>query len=557
MKRHSRPLISGGVGLLLSLAVAVAGARSPASGPGPQIGEPVALDGPPELVPPVPPGRSPGRLGLDYTGCGGVTAPVVHAGYEQEVVERTNTERQNNGNLPPLKRVSSLDAAARYHSTDIAQDNYFQHDSYDRNSSGQLVLACSWSTRLSSYYSGWLTLAENIAAGYVTPQDVMAGWMGSSGHRANILSTASWELGVGYHCCAGGYSRYWSQDFGRRSGVYPLVIERERATTTQPNVSLYVYGSWSEIRLRNDSDPWGAWQPFSSNVSWTLPSAPGVHTVAAEMRTGSQTAAASDTIELLTAGTNPPPTATRTSTPVPPTATRTRTSTAVPPTATRTRTSTPVPPTATRTSTTAAPTATRTNTPVPPTATRTRTSTAVPPTATRTRTSTAVPTATSVVVNLSASHDAHVRSSSPDTNYGTSTGLRVRRATNLEIRSFLKFDVAGVSGPVRRATLRLFVYDGSSVGGSAYAVANTYRQSGTPWVEGGITWNNAPSLVGSPLATLGAVSATTWVELDVTAAVTGNGSVSFGLSSTVPDLAGYNSRQAAANRPVLTIQMGP
>ncbi len=99
-------------------------------------------------------------------------------------------------------------------------------------------------------------------------------------------------------------------------------------------------------------------------------------------------------LELCTS--SPLPTATASSTPVPPTATRTptptSTNTSVPPTATRTatatNTNTPVAPTATATQTPLPPTATPTKTPLPPTATATATNTPVQLAATSTNTST-------------------------------------------------------------------------------------------------------------------------------------------------------------------------
>ncbi|HEY8664738.1 MAG TPA: CAP domain-containing protein [Propionibacteriaceae bacterium] len=45
--------------------------------------------------------------------------------------------------------------------------------------------------------------------------DVMASWMNSAGHRANILNCALTELGVGY-ATGGTYGSYWTQDFGTR-----------------------------------------------------------------------------------------------------------------------------------------------------------------------------------------------------------------------------------------------------------------------------------------------------------------------------------------------------
>jgi subtilisin family serine protease/uncharacterized protein YkwD len=230
-----------------------------------------------------------------YTGCGGVPGvPSSNMAYEQEVVERVNAARADNG-LSPLKRVSLLDDAARYHATDLAQDDYFNHDSYDR-SRGSLIYVCGWSARVQSYYPS--PYAENIAAGYTTPESVMNGWMNSSGHRANILSTSNWEIGVGYYQGGGYYYRYWVQDFGRRNNVYPLVVNREAAQTDSRHVSLYIYGNWQEMRLRNDSGDWTAWQPFQAALSWTLNVGVGEHAVGAEMRSGGTTAASSDTIYL-------------------------------------------------------------------------------------------------------------------------------------------------------------------------------------------------------------------------------------------------------------------
>ncbi len=233
---------------------------------------------------------------LAFSGCGGITAPVVNADFEQQLIDLVNAERANQ-TLPPLKRVTELDQAARYHATDLGQDDYFDHDSYDR-SGGNLVYSCGWSTRISSFYVGWSSLAENIAAGQATPQDAMNSWMSSAGHRANILSSNVWEIGVGYSEGSGALYRYWVQDFGRRSGIYPLIINREAATSNSQNVSIYIYGSWTQMRLKNDAGTWGSWQPFQSSFNWMLDSGEGTHTVTAQVTNGSTTVSTGDTIYL-------------------------------------------------------------------------------------------------------------------------------------------------------------------------------------------------------------------------------------------------------------------
>ncbi|MGL4879776.1 MAG: CAP domain-containing protein, partial [Waterburya sp.] len=57
------------------------------------------------------------------------------------------------------------------------------------------------------------TAGENVAAGYLDAEAVVAGWMGSEGHRANILNASFEELGVGYGTSDDGTS-YWTQNFG-------------------------------------------------------------------------------------------------------------------------------------------------------------------------------------------------------------------------------------------------------------------------------------------------------------------------------------------------------
>ncbi len=239
----------------------------------------------------------------ESSGCGGINQPVVNADYEQQVLDLVNSERASNG-LPPYKRVTALDEAARYHSADMGQDDYFNHNTYDRVG-GNLVYVCDTWTRIGTYYTGANAMAENIAAGYRTPQEVMNGWMNSPGHRANILNADIREIGVGYAAVNGSeYTRYWTQDFGRRSGVYPLIINRDAASTDSRNVSLYIYGTdsdFQQMRLKNDNGSWSGWQTFHNNVTWTIANGVGTHTVTAELKNGSTVVTSGDTIFLTTA----------------------------------------------------------------------------------------------------------------------------------------------------------------------------------------------------------------------------------------------------------------
>jgi hypothetical protein len=106
---------------------------------------------------------------------------------------------------------------------------------------------------------------------------------------------------------------------------------------------------------------------------------------------------------------------------------------------------------------------------------------------------------------------------SPDTNDGTLAQLDI---DNPGEESYIRFTVSGINGTIQSATLRLFVTNGSANGPSIYGTDNS-------WTETGITWNNRPAPTTGAIANLGAATASTWVEYNVTAYVTGNGTYSF------------------------------
>jgi len=169
---------------------------------------------------------------------------------------------------------------------------------------------------------------------------------------------------------------------------------------------------------------------------------------------------------------------------------------------------------------------------------------------TRTRTSYVAVGQAAPTQTFAPAADAKVSEASPGVNYGTTPDLRLRTNTSGgSYRSFLRFDVSGLSKAVVKATLRLHVDDGSADGGVLHPVPTT-------WTEGAINWTTAPALDAPAVASLGAVATGTWVEVDVTAAVTGNGSYAFGLANDDSDSAYYGSRESA-NPPQLVIQLAP
>lgn len=114
---------------------------------------------------------------------------------EQELIRQVNGDRAKYG-LPALFHSSELSRAARVRAKEIVEK--FSHTRPDGS---------SWQT-VSSAARG-----ENIAKGQQTVDKVMAAWMSSQGHRANILRTTIGSIGVAAYRKNG--IMYWVQLFGR------------------------------------------------------------------------------------------------------------------------------------------------------------------------------------------------------------------------------------------------------------------------------------------------------------------------------------------------------
>ena len=123
------------------------------------------------------------------------------AAYEQEVFDLVNQIREENG-LEPFVYNETLAETARAHSQDMIDRNFFDHTNPDGKSPFD---------RMRDNGLSYSMAAENIAAGYPSPEEVVEGWMNSDGHRANILGGCE-ELGVGL-ALGGSYGYYWTQCF--------------------------------------------------------------------------------------------------------------------------------------------------------------------------------------------------------------------------------------------------------------------------------------------------------------------------------------------------------
>ncbi len=119
--------------------------------------------------------------------------------FEQEVFRLVNIERAKMG-LNALTIDMELSKVARLKSQDMKDNNYFGHTSPTFGSPSNM---------LKQFGISYKAAGENIARGQTTPEMVVASWMNSSGHRANILSANYTHIGVGY--VANG--NYWTQIF--------------------------------------------------------------------------------------------------------------------------------------------------------------------------------------------------------------------------------------------------------------------------------------------------------------------------------------------------------
>ena len=125
----------------------------------------------------------------------------VGTAVEREVVRLTNEARRREG-CKPLIHDAKLRAAAFGHSSDMARNNYFSHDSRDGKDPGDRIRAAGFSP-----LRAW---GENIAAGQRTAAQAVQAWLDSPGHQANILNCRFTHIGVGV---AQGSRTYWTQNF--------------------------------------------------------------------------------------------------------------------------------------------------------------------------------------------------------------------------------------------------------------------------------------------------------------------------------------------------------
>ncbi len=117
--------------------------------------------------------------------------PLVRAA----VLCLVNQERAQNGRNP-LALSPSLEQAAEGHCTELVADDYFAHVSPSGETPVQRIDAAGYIPSPSDGYA----IGENLAWGTLslsTPKAIVAAWIASPGHLANILESQYTETGIG------------------------------------------------------------------------------------------------------------------------------------------------------------------------------------------------------------------------------------------------------------------------------------------------------------------------------------------------------------------------
>lgn len=145
------------------------------------------------------------------------------------IVSGINAARKSNG-LAALQTNSMLQTSASNKAKHMCTESYWAHTAPDGTT--------GWDFMRSAGYS-YITASENLAKGFSTDSGVVSGWMASAGHKANILSTAHAEVGVGsYYCKEGTPAQYIVvAHFGARTIVTPKKSTQTKQPVSKPPVS--------------------------------------------------------------------------------------------------------------------------------------------------------------------------------------------------------------------------------------------------------------------------------------------------------------------------------
>ena len=141
-------------------------------------------------------------------------APHDQGEVSRRVLELTNQARaraRRCGPTPfaavaPLMLNARLSHVAQRYAQDMAAFGYMDHTGHDGSSPAARITRSGYR---------WREVGENLASGIMTPEEVVAGWLTSPDHCANLMDPLFREMGVAFavnsHRDAG---VYWAMEFG-------------------------------------------------------------------------------------------------------------------------------------------------------------------------------------------------------------------------------------------------------------------------------------------------------------------------------------------------------
>lgn len=105
----------------------------------------------------------------------------------------------------PLELDATLSTVARLHASDMATHSAMGHRGSDGSQPADRVTQAGYQ---------WRAVAENVAAGQRNAESVVAHWLDSPGHCANLMGSQFTEMGLGFAIEAESEARiYWAQVF--------------------------------------------------------------------------------------------------------------------------------------------------------------------------------------------------------------------------------------------------------------------------------------------------------------------------------------------------------
>lgn len=153
---------------------------------------------------------------------------VVERAYELINLARSKSRHCGAGYFPaaePLAASVLLQRAALGHAQDMARKHFFEHRGLDGSAPRDRLARLGYASRLTG---------ENIAYGQESAEEVVAGWLASPAHCANIMDPRFREMGLAYAIDPTRHITYWVQALARPGRPQQVAGSPDRSPNAQP-----------------------------------------------------------------------------------------------------------------------------------------------------------------------------------------------------------------------------------------------------------------------------------------------------------------------------------